>query len=316
MGDPQSLVSAARAVLICVRDLDAARSFYETGLGLTCTGVTDNIDPATRSLWGIGDGAIRVARLTRPGDAFGMVELVAWEGGAGEPIRDPSRPSDYGLLTLNFTTLDIERALPHLTSLGARFSAAPRAYEAGGRSIRETVGYAPGGERLTLLQVGEAKTDSPHPFAGAVATVGIVVPAFDTARAFWCDTLGLTAVLSDDKIGGAFTGSMGVPDETRMRMAIMTSGSNWTGKMMVYELTPPADSAEARNASERANGRYTGHWMVSLIAGDFDALAEALHRANVQVLRGPSEIERPFVGRTRAMVILAPGGTPLEVTER
>src|SRR5260221_4068337 len=129
MDNPQPLVSAASAVLICVRDLDAARSFYETGLGLTCTGVTEKIDPDTRSLWGIGDGAIRVARLTRPGDAFGMVELVAWEGNTGEPIRDQSRPSDCGLLTLNFTTLDIERALPHLSSLGASFRSTPRAYE-------------------------------------------------------------------------------------------------------------------------------------------------------------------------------------------
>jgi catechol 2,3-dioxygenase-like lactoylglutathione lyase family enzyme len=316
MGNPQPLVSAARAVLICVRDLDTSRSFYENGLGLSCTGITDKLDPGARSLWGIGDGAVRVARLIRPGDAFGMVELVAWEGNTGEPIRDPSRSWDRGLLTLNFTTLDIERALPQLTSLGARFPSAPRAYEAGGRSIRETAGYAPGGELLTLLQVGETKTESPHPFAGAVATVGIVVPSFEAARAFWCDTLGLTLVLSDDKIGGGFTASMGVPDETRMRMAIMTSGNNWTGKMMVYELTQPGGSAEVRNASERADGRYTGHWMVSFIADDFDDLAEALHRARVPVLRGPVEIDRPFVGPTRAMTIVAPGGTPLEVTAR
>jgi catechol 2,3-dioxygenase-like lactoylglutathione lyase family enzyme len=316
MSNQPPLVSAARAVMICVRDLDAARSFYEAGLGLSCAGVTDQVDSGTRRLWGMGDGAMRIARLMKPGEAFGMVELVEWEGSAGEPIRDPSRPSDYGLLTLNFTTLEMERALPHLSSLGASFTSPPRAYEAGGRAIREAVGYAPGGERFTVLQVGEAKTNSPHPFASAVATVGIVVPSFDEARAFWCDTLGLSVILSDDKIGGTFTSLMRVPDETRMRMAIMTSGGTWTGKMMVYELTPPEGSPEARNASERADGRYTGHWMVSFVARDFDAFGEARREANVRVLRGPVEIERPFVGRTRAMTIIAPGGTPLEVTER
>jgi catechol 2,3-dioxygenase-like lactoylglutathione lyase family enzyme len=243
-----------------------------------------------------------------------MVELVQWDGGTDEPIRDVARPWDYGLLTLNFATTDIERAIPHLQSFGATFVSPPHVYElAPGKRLREVMVYAPGGERHTLLQVGEATPGSAHPLSGPVVTVGMMVPSIAAARAFYGDALGLSVAMETERIGGPFTQTMKVPAETRMQMLLLTSGGNWTGKLMLFELTLPDGDLGAQDRSERIDGRFTGHWMLSLVASDLDVLAERCREAGARVLNGPVEIDRPFIGRTRAMILRAPGGVPLEV---
>jgi catechol 2,3-dioxygenase-like lactoylglutathione lyase family enzyme len=308
MSETKALISAVRSVVVRVRSVAESRPFYEQGLGLTCTGVEECAAAAV----GLSGGTARVAQFAQAGEPYGMIELVEWSAGTGEPIRDPHRPLDFGWFTNNLLTHDMQRALPQITQFGARAVSEPKSYLAT-RRITETMIDTPTGERCTLIQAGDA-TDAPHPFGQALATMGVIVPDYDAALAFYRDALGLAVAFAMEHTGAPFDALVGAPAGTRLRMALLTSDGNWTGKYEILEMTPPAGHAPARDASPRADGARNGYWLVSAYATDLDAV-----RANVgsaALARGPVDIERPGTGRVRLMVVRAPGGELLELIER
>ena len=96
-----SNVSPVRAVILNVASLETARQFYEEVLGMECLGEHRDVDPALRELWGLGTGRVQMAQMGLRQDPNARVELLAWEGCTGQPLRDQSRVFDYGILTLN-----------------------------------------------------------------------------------------------------------------------------------------------------------------------------------------------------------------------
>ncbi|MGH9837563.1 MAG: VOC family protein [Blastocatellia bacterium] len=148
----RKLGSAARSVLIRVYDLDVAKDFYANALNLSCVGEIETISNEARQLWGLGDGEVRCARFAKPGDTFGMIDLIEWAGGSDETIRDPQAAFDYGWLSLNHKTGDMGRALELLAQYGATPVSGSQSYEAGGKRIVETMVDLATGERCTILQ--------------------------------------------------------------------------------------------------------------------------------------------------------------------
>jgi catechol 2,3-dioxygenase-like lactoylglutathione lyase family enzyme len=314
MEAPTSLVSPVRSVVIAVRDLAATQTFYEQGIGLQCVDVTDVVAADTRQLWGLDERLMRAALLAKLGEPVGMIELIEWEGVTLEPIRDQRRPWDYGLLSLNFRAGEMEQAIARLSSLGATLVSAPQTYAvAEGRIVHEVMIHSPSGERHTILQIGDANDQATHPIADAVATVGMIVPSLAEARAFYSDVLGMSVGLELDGTGEPFSTLLGSSPGTRLQLLLLTSDGNWVGKFEPIQLTLPGEDIQPRDLSERANGRFTGYWMVSLLTRDMATLAARCREAGVPILGGPMPVDRPFVGRTQSMVIRAPGGVLLEI---
>lgn len=300
----QPLISPVQSVVIRVAELAAARSFYETTLGLTCVGETGDIAPETRALWGMTTGAIRAARFAKPGEPFGLIELVEWSEGLNDPARQHTFA--HGLFTLNFRVGDFDRAVAQLVPAGSELISEPLEYEAGQR-IREAMITTPVGERATILQVGPATT-TPHPLGEAVATVGSIVPDLQQTIAFYRDALGLHLALTIDQQGEPFSSLLGAPPETRLQFALLTSGAGWVGKFEFMQLTLP----QANDTIARNDGRHTGYWMMSVLTDNIHELRQVAEQAGAQIICEPRLVERPFVGRAQAMILCAPGGELLE----
>jgi catechol 2,3-dioxygenase-like lactoylglutathione lyase family enzyme len=306
-----ALISAIRSIVIRVKSAAESRAFYEQGLRLACVGVEECKTAQVGDLWGLTGGAVRVAQFAQAGQPYGLVELVEWSEGAGEHIRDSAGPRDYGWLSNNVMTADMEKGRAHLARFGVNFVSEPQEYTAT-RRITESMVDTATGERLTLIQVGDA-TDAP-PFGQAVATFGVSVPDYDAAMRFYCDALGLTAAFTMNHTGAPFDALLGAPAGTRLRMALLTSEGNWTGKYELLEMTVPDGFAAPNDANARADGKRNGYWMASARAlAELDLIAEKVEAGGGAVWRGPVEAERPGAGRVKAMIVRAPGGELLEI---
>ena len=314
MSEATPLGGPARSVLIRVDDLDAAKNFYQNGLGLSCTAEAETISDELRRTWQLGEGEVRMARLANPGDEFGAVDLIEWAGGSGETIRDPKAPFDYGWLTLNWLTGDMPGALALLAEFGAQPISATKSYEAGGRTILEAMMDLPTGERCTLLQVGEAVAAT-HPFGKGVATVGAVVESVEKSLPFYRDVLGLRVAVTIDHIGEPFSSLVGAPPETHLKMNLLAGADTWTGKLEILEFTLPESFNPRGDANPLADGSRTGYWMVSVSTPDIAAFCQAAAQAGAKVLSDANEVDRPFIGKTRVAIVAAPGGELFEVYE-
>ena len=167
------------------------------------------------------------------------------------------------------------------------------------------------GERLTLLQVGQADPAAPL-FNEPLATMGAVVPSLPGALSFYRDALGLSVAVTLDQTGEPYTTLLGAPAGTRLQMALLTAGGNGAGKYELLQMTLPPGAPPAMDVNWRADGSRLGFWMISVMTPDLDMLQAACRRASVSVVRGPATIDRPCFGRVRAMIVRAPGGELLE----
>jgi catechol 2,3-dioxygenase-like lactoylglutathione lyase family enzyme len=304
MASTQPLISPVQSIVIRVADLDAVRSFYESALGLICTGELIEVTPEARALWGMPTGRIRAARFAKVDEPLGMIDLIEWSEGSHQRARQQT--FDSGIFTLNFRIGNFDRAMAHLTAAGAQPISESLEYEAGQR-IRESMTTMPDGERATILQVGAA-AETPHPLGEAVATVGCIVPSLADTIAFYRDALGLNLALSIDQQGEPFSTLLGAPRETRLQFALLTSGAGWVGKFEFMQLTIP----QTETAMTHNDGRRTGYWMMSVMTPDINELQRAAQQAGATIIRTPMTVERPFVGRAQAMILRAPGGEWLE----
>ena len=311
MPPSKPIVGAIKSAVIRVNEIEPARRFYQELLGLHALSETDMLTDKTRRLWGLNARQVRCLRLGRPGDNFGLIDLVELTGQPCEPLRNPQRPWDYGWFTLNLKTQHLERALEVAVALGAQPVSAPHNYEAGGKAICEVMINLASGERLTLLQVGPPDESAPL-FGEPLASVGAVVPALSEALAFYRDALGLSVAVTLDQTGDPFATMLGAPANTRVQMALLTAEGNWTGKYELLQLTLPPGSPPALDRNRDADGMRLGFWMISLMTPDLDQLQSACRHAGVSVVRGPATIDRPCFGRVKAMIIRAPGGELIE----
>lgn len=311
MPPSKPMISAIKSAVIRVQEIETARPFYQNVLGLHVLSETDMLTDKARRLWGLNARQVRCLRLGKPGDNFGMLDLVELIGQTSEPLRNPQRPWDYGWFTLNVKTSNLDRAVEAVMALGAQPVAPAHSYEAGGKAIREVMINLTSGERLTLLQVGPADEAAPL-FGEPLATMGAVVPSLPEALAFYRDALGLNVAVSLDQTGEPFTAMLGVPSETRVQMALLTSDGNWTGKYEFLQLTLPQGAQPALDCNREADGMRLGFWMMSVMTPDMDQMQAACRHAGVSVVRGPATIDRPCFGRVKAMVIRAPGGELIE----
>lgn len=312
MTSNQPMVSPVRSVLLVVESLKKAREFYEQGLGMTCLQETTSISEDIRNFWDIGPGAVGMALMAQPDDPFGMVELIEWEGGTGLPIRDQSRPYDYGLLTLNFRTHDINAAVAHLEKFGAKCYAPPVRYKyLPDTYLYEVMLEGLNHERYTILQVGEPEPAGEHIIGDILATVGTVAPSGSEALRFYGDHLGLTRSFELKANGEPFSTLIGTSEDTQMYMQMFTSAENWTGKLEAIKLS--SSSIKPESTRERMNADYTGYWMISMCSSHMETLTRKLEQNNYRIRKTIDTVNRPFVESTRAMLLQGPGDVPIEI---
>lgn len=312
MNPGKPLVSALKSVVICVASLERARPFYETLLGLRALPVYETLSDKARRLWGVPTRQVRCLRLVKPGEAFGMIDLVEIPDAPAAPAATPFR--EPGWVTLKLKTAHLERALAAARQLGAEALGAPQQVEVGGQLLREAVIQWRGGGATThfvLQQCGPADAAAPL-FGEAVVAAGMLVPTLAETLAFYRDTLGLTLEQPSAEVPSAWAGAgSGLSVGKRLPTARLTAGAHGPGQYEFLEL-PRVTSGQAVATGARQDFGRLGFWMLSLTTPDLVALQTACRHAGVSVVRGPATIDRPCFGRVQVMIVRAPGGELLE----
>jgi catechol 2,3-dioxygenase-like lactoylglutathione lyase family enzyme len=304
-----ALVSTIKTVVQVVRNLDESRRIYEDGLGLVCVGEAETSVNEIGEIWGIKRGNFRIARFAREGEDFGCVDLVE-NIGAISPMRDQNRAFDFGIMTLNYRTNNIEKAVPMLEKVGCKRVSEILEYNVG-KPMRELMLNTPTGERLTIIEVGGVNDDLAI-FNEAIATVGLVVPSMKDAKSFYENSLGLETAIAFQAAGSPFDSLLGVKKLDILDFATLTSDGNWTGKIELLEL----ETGETPiNTNEFSDLFHTGYSFVTFLAEDLDAVAESCKKVGAEIIVEPKEFNRPFHNGKRAMIVRSLGGEYLEIIE-
>ena len=261
MENKTALVSTIKTVVMVVKNLHESRRIFEDGLGSKCIGETKISNAQIGELWGISSGEFRVARFAREGEDFGCVDLIENKH-AEKTMRDSLRPFDYGIFTLNYRTNNIEKAVAKLESLGATSVSEILQYNVG-KPMSEKMMILPTGERLTIIQIGDATDDEPF-FNEAIATAGMVVPSMADAKRFYENALGLTLSISFQASGAPFDALLGVSALEKLDFATLTADGNWTGKVELLELEVPDETTI--NTNELADFSHTGYTFLTFLA--------------------------------------------------
>ena len=308
--EKKALVSPIKTVVQIVSDLERSREIYEKGLRLKCIAESHSTTEDVGSIWGVGKADFRVVRMAREGEDFGCVDLVE-NPDAVDKMRDSRRAFDYGIMTLNFRTNDIDAAVEKLVSCGATPVSEILEYNVG-KPMRELMMITPTGERLTIIEVGGRNLELPV-FNEAIATAGMVVPSMDSAKRFYTDGFGLTTSITFQAAGSPFDSLLGVDQLDALDFATLTSDGIWTGKVELLELTVPSTSSV--NTNELADLSHTGYTFVTFLANDLDAVAESCRASGGEIIVEPAVVNRPFHEGNRAMIVRSPGGEYIEVIE-
>jgi catechol 2,3-dioxygenase-like lactoylglutathione lyase family enzyme len=310
MESKSALVSTIKSVVVCVKNLDESRIIFEDGLGLKCVGETTTSASEIGEIWGVADGEFRVVRFAREGEDFGCIDLVENKR-AEKPIRDSHKPFDYGIFTLNYRTNNIEKAVAKLESLGAISVSEILQYNVG-KLMSEKMMILPTGERLTIIQIGDATDEEPF-FNEAIATAGMVVPSMADAKRFYEDALGLTLSISFQVAGSPFDKLLGVAALDKLDFATFTANGNWTGKVELLELEVPDETP--LNTNEFADFLHTGYTFLTFLTPDLDKITQNCQRLGAKIVLAPTAAERPFHKGKRAIIIRSLGGEYLEFIE-
>ncbi len=305
-----ALVSTIKTVVQVVRNLDESRLIYENGFGLICLGEAKTSVAEISEIWGVTSGNFRVARFAREGEEFGCVDLVENKA-ANLPMRDKNRAFDFGIMTFNYRTNNIEKAVPMLQNLGCQAISGILEYNVG-KPMRELMMNTAGGERLTILEVGGVNDDLPV-FNEAIATVGLVVPKMSDAKRFYEEGLGLKTAIAFQAAGSPFDSLLGVDKLDNLDFATLTSDGNWTGKVELLELEVGESPI---NTNELADLSHTGYTFVTFLAENLDLVRESCQKNGAQIIVEPKVFDRPFHKGKRAMIVCSPGGEYLEIIEK
>ena len=304
-----SLVSTIKTVVQVVNNLDESRRIYEAGLGLKCVAEAETSVAEIGELWGVSSGNFRLARFAREGEDFGCVDLVENKN-ATATMRDNNRAFDFGIMTFNYRTNNIEKAVPILEKVGCQTVSEILNYNVG-KPMSEVMLNTLSGERLTVIEVGGVNDDLPV-FNEAIATVGLVVPNMIDAKLFYEQGLGLQTAIAFQAAGSPFDSLLGVKKLDKLDFATLTADGNWTGKVELLELETGENPI---NTNELADLAHTGYTFVTFLAKDLDAVAESCRKVGAEIIVAPKEFERPFHEGKRAMIVCSLGGEYLEVIE-
>lgn len=218
------------AVRISVGNGSVARHFWETALGLHFVDESEVTDGATREVWGIRHGTLRLTRLEIAPGVLPRIELLEWEGCSDKPIRDARHPWDYGLLALRIPVSDLSARLAQVAQWRCKIE----------RNGAEACVTTPGGERVILREGGEP-------------AVIAVVPSISSAKEFFHDSLLLPNGIPV-RAEKRFAGAASVDMVATLRL----------GTLDVTEFRRSADPRPAGETEPRMNVGYTGYCMLSV----------------------------------------------------
>jgi catechol 2,3-dioxygenase-like lactoylglutathione lyase family enzyme len=306
-----AIVSTIKTVVQAVKNLDESRKLYEQGLGLTCVGEEEIFADQIGDLWGIEGGKFRIARYARDGEEFGCIDLVEWSNATNKTIRDKNRAFDFGIMTLNYRTCNIKKAVARLQTFGCEPVSDILSYNAG-KPMQEVMLNTPTGERLTVLQIGDSTHDTIF-FNEAIATIGMVVPSMESAQTIYREALGLEVAIAFQAAGSPFDSLLGVNQLDKLDFATLTSEGNWTGKVELLELE--VGNETPINTNEFADFAHNGYTFLAFLTNDLDNVKAKCESVGSKIVVSPIEVERPFHGKVRAMIVRSLGGEYLEIIE-
>lgn len=295
-------VSSLREVTIGVADLPARHSQLESCLGLS-TFATGNVTSTTA--WRLFDlpSPHRAAVVGHPGDPDGpRVRLVE------APGLPPARPNGIegpGPLGIEFSAPGIHEIHSSLQRAGVRFQAPPHACAGDelGAPRLESWGQTEDGDFISLT-ARERSDAAGEAMGGRPQRVSFVVTNLEASVHFLGDVLeketGPLRVCSSDALPR--------PDaEASFRVAAPRRDGHPTGGVLLIEfekrLTPPPQFASFGRGICRLRYDTT----------DLHATLARVPGGGGSLVRGPSGIDDPVLGRGLVALVRAPFGVVIEL---
>lgn len=312
------LVTALQCVTIATADPRGLSALFLDDLGWEHV-ATVPVGTAQAQIWGLAEPPPGEAVVLRsPGSGRGMVRVV----------RGAERPRSRTMAT---RWAGVEMVVAHdLDGLAARLDARPGFRttvppsdwdwtEYGSNVHRAFIGIAPGGTHLAFTMGLTQPQGREFPRAAAqvghVFDVPLVATRFETAKRFWCGTLGMVPFLESAFTDHLWHRLWRLPPGSPARLDIYKGDAPGTGlggiELQGYEaaLVDPEPAL-----TDRLDG---GACMVTYTSRDIDAAYAAVAAdPTARVLSVPTTVaDAPYDG-ARAFAFLGPTGERAEIVER
>lgn len=302
-------VSPLQEVTVGVADLQARRSQFESGLGLT----TVSSGPVTATTaWRLFDLPSPNQAAVLGVDSFLGVPRIRLAEAPGFPPARPHGPGAPGPLGLGFVARGVPALCARLQRSDVRFLSAPATGDLAASSAAahggnlEAIGQTLDGDFLLLSEAAQPSA-GPGGDGSEPRNVAFIVTNLDASLHFMRDVLEKDSDLLEAGSRSPFAALLAIGGDSRIRVALPRLSEGATGGVMFVEfekrLTPPPQfSAFGRGVCRLRYDTTDLHETLARVPGGGGSL-----------VRGPSGIDDPVLGRGLVALVRAPFGIVIEL---
>jgi len=305
-------------VVVSVRDFEASTRLFRRAGGWRIVS-KGRVDRAELDYWKLPAVArATYQRLCAPAATTGCIRFVRFTGVAQRPIRRAARPWDTGgIFSIMVRSDNVPALFDQAIAIGWWAETDPISFSFKGSDLRNVVLTGPDGVNLALYQ-----RISP-PFSAF--PVGRISQAFNTmrmvrdqpsAKAFYADRLGFTAIFDDDTTAAEPTPSnfsipLNYTPKIKRHASALQPVPGETGRVEVMQIA----GFTGRDLSDQASPPNLGIVSVRYPVAALAAWRRTLEGRGVAIVYAASAVRVGGLGTTALLAVRDPDGSITEFYE-
>jgi len=298
------------SVAVGVASLDEALSLWVDQFGLALEARREGPDAVLARLWRLADTDIRrQALVATPGQRFGMIHLVEFDG-PEPPVREHASATDCCPKNLDVYADNLPQKMQDLAARGCQFRNPVHSEVTVSDGTRFREAHMPTHDDINVVLLEVMGWDLPYSENGfaAVGLLITIVPDAEREKHFYGEVLGLEK-LSDNLLQGVEVEAMvGLPAGAAMDASVWGRKGDLLGQVEVIEYR----GASGADLYPRARPKSLGILHISFDASDIAPIRRRLAEARIDVI----EHGRLSTLATSGDMIsfLSPAGLRIEIT--
>jgi catechol 2,3-dioxygenase-like lactoylglutathione lyase family enzyme len=309
------VISEIRVATLGVRDLAAARRFYEVVFDYVVHGTGTVSGPSFGQLWQLPDRCIgEVVVVGPPGDTSGLVRLVQFDQEGELYWGDYSAMQDYGHYALNMRVPEIRAAMAAIRGSGGRTKSEPTHWTVMSTlSAWDSLSYDVDGIILDVFELEPAPGSVLADYDGRPSSLQTVAIHTSDARrsASFYAALGFRPLY--DKMLQNMESFFQLPPGTDLHnINLMMPSAPEVGRLEIAQYVGWPGSSQRARAVPPALGILS----ISLETDDLDATEALLKCIGGVPIGDRVEVEIPGLGPVAARSYFGPDDEAIEFYER